>query len=152
MSKLRVILTKDIASLGRAGEVKEVSAGYARNYLIPQGLAVLATPQEIKVWEAKREKLEKEREAKRLEAQKLAQKLEKLTLEIKLPADEKGHLFGSVSQSEIASKLSEAGFEIEKKKIEVEHLKEVGDYQAVVHLEEGVKAQIKIKVTALKKK
>jgi len=144
---MQVILQQDVANLGKKGDLKDVAPGYARNHLFPRGLAVEATPQRLRDWEKRREKEEminrQQEEQARSEAEQLAQK----ELVFKMPAGEGGRLFGSVTPADISARLSEQGFEFDKKDIEIEgQIKSIGEHTAAVRLYPGIKADLAIKV------
>jgi large subunit ribosomal protein L9 len=144
---MQVILKQDVPSLGKKGELKEVASGYARNHLLPRGLAIEATPQRMREWMQRQEKAQlinrQQEENARLQAKKLA--LEELVF--KMPSGEGGRLFGSVTPADIARKLSEAGFNIDKKRIELaEPIKNIGSYKAYVRLHPGIKAEVPLRV------
>ncbi len=142
---MKVILLKDAKGLGKKGEVKEVSDGYARNFLIPRGVAVQATPDELK----KLEKLKAESSAKleklvnTLKAK--ADQLEKLTFTFRLKVGEKGEVFGGVHGKEIEEKLGEAGFP--NARVELERpIKTIGETFVLADLGEKIMAKIRIAV------
>ena len=144
---MKVILLKNIQGIGRADEIKEVKTGYARNFLIPKGLVILATQKEIEKLEAKKEINEKEKAREIEKAKKIKKKLEKIKLNIKVKADEKGKLFGSVGPKQIAEALSEREVEVDEKQIEMQGIKEVGEYLVKVRLAEGVEGKMGIKIS-----
>lgn len=144
---MQVILQQDVTSLGKKGELKEVASGYARNHLLPRGLAIEATPQRLREWKQRQEKAatisRQQEEHARAQAERLSQK----ELIIWMPAGEGGRLFGSVTAADIAQKLAEAGFSIDKKRIELtEQIKSIGSFTASVRLHQGVKADVIVKV------
>lgn len=144
---MKVILTGDVPKLGKKGEVKEVAEGYARNLLFPRGLAEEATPDRLR--EVQRSLELKQRKDERLESENKAKALEmeKMVIKLKSPAGEGGRLFGSITTSDIAGALAEAGYEVDKKKIILpEPIKTLGQHQVVVKLYKGIKAQIKLQV------
>ena len=144
---MKVILEQDVPNLGKKGELKDVAPGYARNHLLPRNLAVEATPQRLKEWEKLKDKSEKEERRLEEQAKALAERLNDHELYFTMPAGEGGRLFGSVTPSDLASKLSEAGYDIDKKKIEIsEPIKNLGNYLATVRLYPGIKTVIKVKV------
>jgi len=147
---MKIILTKDIDSLGKEGITIEVSNGYARNYLIPRRLAIPATKEAQKFYEKKRKKLEEKLTAQKAELEELAKKLESLELIIRVDAQESGKLFGSVTSSNIAEAIKEAlGIEIDRRKIELpEHIKGVGAYEIPIKLHPDVICKVKFKVEA----
>ena len=145
---MEVILKKNVDKLGYANEVVKVKPGYGRNFLIPQGYAVLATPSARKAHEEiMRQKSHKE--AKMLvEAQAVAAKLAEVTLTIGTKAGENGKIFGSVNTVQIADALRKEGFEIDRKslKIKEEPIKELGTYEVEANLYKGVKQTFKFNV------
>lgn len=145
---MEIILKKNVDKLGYANELVNVKPGYGRNFLIPQGYAVLATPSAKKAHtEIMRQKSHKE--AKMLaEAQELAAKIEGLTITIATKAGENGKIFGSVSTVQLAEAIRKAGFEIDRKslKIKDEPIKEIGSFEAEANLYKGVKQAFKFEV------
>ncbi len=144
---MEVILIKDVENLGYTNEIVSVKPGYANNYLLPQGLAKVATPSAKKVL-AENLKQRAHKDAKILaDAQALAAKIEALALVITAKAEE-GKIFGSVTSSDIAAKLADNGIEVDRKSIVVDTVKQVGEYEAVVKLHKEVKAVVKFSVVA----
>jgi large subunit ribosomal protein L9 len=144
---MQVILQQDIPSLGKKGELKEVAPGYARNHLLPRGLAVEATPQRLREWQQRRDKTETASRQQEEKARQQAEKMSQVELLFKMPAGEGGRLFGSVTPADIADKLAEAGFDVDKKKIDLpEPVKSTGSFKAVIRLYPGVKAEVNMKV------
>lgn len=146
---MEIILKKDIEGLGQYGEIKKVKDGYARNYLIPQGLAIHATEEAKKKVETEKANYLKEKEAKLKEIKKIKEKLEKLSLEIFVKTGVSGKVFGSVTAKDVASGIyKKSNIEIDKKDIEIETgaIHELGKFEVKVKLGEGVSANIKLKV------
>ncbi len=144
---MRVILRTDIEKLGKLGDVVDVKPGYARNYLIPKKLAMLATPSNLKVFEHEKRKLEERLNKERFQAKELADKLEALPIEIKVRVGEGDKLYGSVTSSTIASYLKENGFDIDRKKIELDKpIRSIGEYKIPVKLYPGVVATLNVAV------
>ena len=142
---MKIILKQNIEKLGQRGDVREVTDGYARNFLLPQSLALEATPQNIEILERQKEKEVKELEKEKKEAELLGEKLEKLSCTISRQAGEDEKLFGSVTASHIASALKKEGIEIDKKNIELEKsIRELGVYTVLVKLPYEVKAKLKV--------
>ena len=145
---MEIILKKNVDKLGYANELVNVKPGYGRNFLIPQGYAVLATPSAKKAHaEIMRQKSHKE--AKNLaEAQELATKIEGLTITIATKAGENGKIFGSVNTVQIAEALRAQGFDIDRKSIKIkeEQIKEIGTYEAEANLHKGVRPTFKFEV------
>lgn len=146
---LQVILNEDVPNLGRTGDVVKVRAGFARNYLLPRGLAAAANPRNLRAFENQKRIALAGREVQKNAALKLKQQLEALTLQIAAHAGEEGKLFGSVTNLDLERILREHGLEVERRKIIlVEPLKQLGDYSIPVRLEAGVEANLKLTVTA----
>ncbi len=144
---MQIILTQDVPNLGKKGDLKEVAPGYARNHLLPRGLAVEATPQRLRDWKQNQEKEVAANRQHEEQARFLSEKLSLKELYFSMPAGEGGRLFGSVTPADIANKLRAEGFDIDKKKIELsEPVKNVGSYTADIRLYPGVKAEIVVKV------
>jgi large subunit ribosomal protein L9 len=147
---MKVILNKDINTLGEEGDVKEVAKGYARNYLFPRGIALPYTPGMIKLIEARRSEIEARKEQKRLDARGIKEKLDALELSITMPAGANGRLYGAVTSQTIFEELAKNGFQIERKRIELpgSGIKSVGKYKASVRLYENQSAEFVITVIA----
>jgi large subunit ribosomal protein L9 len=142
---MKVIFLKDVPK-GKRGEIKEVADGYARNFLFPKGLALPATPAAMKAVKLLSEE-KAEHQARQLEEQsKMAQELEGKELHFKAKAGVKGRLHGAITTANIAAELSQlTGFEIEKKKVELEEpLRHPGSYEVAVNLGTGSQAKIKV--------
>ena len=143
---MKIILKKDIANLGDAGEVVEVKTGYALNYLVPQGFAAVGTPSALKQHEETiRQRAHKE--AKNIaEAEAKAAKLSAQTVNVPVKVGESGKLYGSVTAAQVAAALVELGFEVDKKNVEVPEIKELGEFEAKVKCYKGVFADVKLNV------
>ncbi|MBE0638685.1 MAG: 50S ribosomal protein L9 [Bacteroidales bacterium] len=147
---MEVILKQDVDNLGYQNEIVKVKNGYARNYLIPQGLAILATETNRKVLaEVQRQKSFKEQKLRK-DAETTQKLLEKLELKIGAKAGTSGKIFGSVNSIQIAEALKEKGYDIDRKKIDVDgdNIKETGTYTAKVHLFREIKAIVNFEVLA----
>ncbi|MEW6215688.1 MAG: 50S ribosomal protein L9 [Nitrospirota bacterium] len=144
---MKVILKDDIKNIGKMGQIVDVADGYARNYLVPKGLAVKANTKNIKSLEyEKRIIQDKARKLKNL-AQDLAYKISTMSLIIKTKAGDEGKLFGSVTTMDIAEALKSEGIEIDKKKIFLEEpIKRLGLYSVNVKLHPEISAQLNIQV------
>lgn len=144
---MKVILQKDVTNLGEAGDQKEVADGYARNYLLPNRLAIRANEGSAKVIEHQR-KLAAIKKDKRVKSmQEVAKSIEGKEVQILVKVGENDKLFGSVTAIDIANALKKDGIEIDKRKIEVgEHIKSLGSYEVKVKLAEGINPKLKIKV------
>ncbi|NCO60416.1 MAG: 50S ribosomal protein L9 [Deltaproteobacteria bacterium CG23_combo_of_CG06-09_8_20_14_all_51_20] len=146
---MKVILQKDIDELGLEGNIAEVKPGYARNYLIPGGLALEATPQNIKVFEQRKKKIAVRQLRAREDAERLRDELSKVVVIMKEKAGEEGKLYGSVTSMDIASSLEKQGITVDRRKIVLESpIKNIGDHSVSVKIYPGVAAQIKVSVIA----
>lgn len=146
---MEVILKEDIANLGKMGEVVRVRDGYARNYLLPHQLVVIANKKNLKAFEHQKRVLATQRERALKEAQSFGDKLSALTLTITVRAGEEGKLFGSVTNMDIEKALRASGFEIERRKIHLdEPIKTLGEYQVPVRLAADLTANVKVAVVA----
>ena len=146
---MRVVLIRDVEGKGFLGDVVDVKDGYARNYLIPRGMALPATEGNIKhVQEILRQRRRKS-EREKARAEETARSLEGMVLEILKPVGEGGKLFGSVTASDVVEKLKEKGIEIERKMVLFPHkIRELGVYPITIRLHREVKVEIKIDVRA----
>jgi len=146
---MEVILKEDIANLGHKNDIVSVKNGYGRNYLIPQGMAVLASPSAKKVHaENLKQRAHKEEKIKN-EAEGVAKTLEGKVFTIGAKASSTGKIFGSVNTIQIAEVLTKEGFTVERKNISLkEDVKELGKYAATVKLHREVKVEISIEVVA----
>ncbi|MEM7163698.1 MAG: 50S ribosomal protein L9 [Bacteroidota bacterium] len=145
---MEVILKQDVDNLGSANEIVTVKAGYGRNFLIPKGMAILATPSMKKVM-AENTKQQAHKAAKvKDEAEAIAAKLEGVSLKIGAKAGESGKIFGSVNTIQLAEALANNGFEIDRKKISIkdEPIKNLGSYTASIKLHKEVSQEIKFDV------
>ena len=132
---MKVLLKVDVDNLGMAGEVQNVSDGYGRNYLIPKGLAVVASPGMMKQADAWRKKAEARREQLRAEYEALSAKIKDVRLSFTARAGENGKLYGSITTSQIADELNAAlGTDIDRRKVGVEPLRQLGEHPVVVRL------------------
>lgn len=145
---MEIILKKDVEKLGYKDDIVSVKNGYARNFLIPQGVAILATESARKVLaENLRQRAHKEEKVK-TEAEAVLAQIEKLELKVGAKAGEKGKIFGSVNNIQLAEALKEAGFDIERRKIQLKEdsIKSLGEYEATIDLHKDVKATLKFEV------
>ena len=144
---MKVILLEEVRGSGKAGDVVNVSDGYARNMLIPRGLAVEATPQNIKQLEKKKEAMAKKFAEDKAAALEMKKKLEETTVEVKAKAGKSGKVFGSVTSADIADALQAMGFDVDKKKIQLDSpIKTLGQDTVNVKLFTEVAAKIKVNV------
>ena len=146
---MKVILLEDVRGSGKSGDVVNVSDGYARNMLIPRGLAVEATPQNIKQLEKKQEAIAKKFAEDKAAALEMKKKLEEITVEVKTKAGKSGKVFGSVTSADIAEALQALGFDIDKKKIQLDSpIKAVGTTDVNVKLFTEVAGKVKVNVVS----
>ena len=142
---MEVILRQAVEKLGHPGDVVKVSSGFARNYLIPRGIAVVATPGNKKQIEQQRQRLEAAEDARREAAQQMAGTIEQISLTFSARVGEEGKLFGSVTASDIVQQLEALGHKIEKRQIDLhEPIKALGVYRVPVRLHADVKPEIKV--------
>ena len=145
---MKVILNKDLATLGEEGDVKDVAKGYFRNYLFPRGIALPYTPQTVKLFEARKEEIEAKKAQKRHDALGLKERLENIELSITMPAGANGRLYGAVTSHTVADELAKQGFQIDRKRIDLAGagIKNAGKYKATVRLYENSQAEIQITI------
>ena len=146
---IEVILREDVKTLGRAGEMVRVKPGYARNYLLPQGLAFEATEGNKKRIAAESRARASRNEAEQGEAQRIADTLGSVKLNLTGKAGEEGKLFGSITSQDIADALAREGHTVDKRRIELEHpIKTVGEHAVTVRLHPEVHAELRVSVAA----
>jgi len=146
---VEVILRKDVADLGHAGDLVHVKPGYARNYLLPHGLALRATEGNRKRFEEERRQIEQAADRERERAQELAKDLEDRSVTFNRRASEEGRLFGSVTSTDIAEALEADGLEIDRRLIRLEEpIKELGVFTVPIRLHADVEPEIKVWVVA----
>lgn len=144
---MKVILKEDIPNLGKAGQIINVKDGYARNFLLPKGLALLADEKNMKLLEYQKKKIEEEAKKKRQDAESVAARLSEIQLNIKAKAGEDQKLFGSITSKDIAEALQKEGFSIDKRQINIpEPIKRIGDYEVEVKLDANVTAKVKVNI------
>lgn len=140
-----VILLEDIPSLGKMGDQVKVSDGYARNYLIPQKKAMLATEKSLKAIEHQKRQVQKQMGKAKKDAERIAQEIESLSCTFAKSVGESGRLFGSVTSMEIEAYLKENGIEVDRKKIHLEEpIKNLGMYTIPIKLHPEITAQLKV--------
>ena len=147
---MKIILNQDVPNLGEEGDVCVVKDGYARNYLLPTGAAVLYNNENLSIFKSRAAAIEKRKVAKREASASLKEKLDSVTLKLVVSASDSGRLFGSVTSLMIQEELAKLGFSIERKRIEVatHTIKQVGMYSARVHLYENESSVIKLDVVS----
>ncbi|MBI2602524.1 MAG: 50S ribosomal protein L9 [Deltaproteobacteria bacterium] len=149
---MKVILSKDVESLGSMGSIVNVKDGYARNYLIPRSFAIVANDANRKELEHRKKVIEIRKEKILKEMKALAQKIGKIKLVVSKQVGEEERIFGSVTTAEIAEMLTQKGFEVSKKVIHFsEEIKKLGTYTAEVKLHPEVTASVKVKIEAAEK-
>jgi len=142
---MEIILLEDIPSLGKVGDLVKVSDGYGRNYLIPNKLAIKATPKNQKKLEHEKRFAQEKTEKVKRDAEKLANRIKEFSCTINKPVGESGKLFGSVTSKEIEQQLNENGFQIDRKNIELEEpIKSLGVYTIPIRLHPEVTANLKL--------
>lgn len=146
---MQLILTEDVPSLGIAGELVKVKQGFGRNYLLPQGKAMLATPGRMKQLEHQR-RVVAEKQRKEVSAhEEVARAVAKVELLFEMQASSEGKLFGSVTNSDIAERLAQAGIQVDRRKIELsEPIKQVGEHSASLRLHREVVVALPVKVVS----
>jgi len=144
---VKVILKAKVKGVGNAGEVKDVSDGYARNYLLPRGLAVIADANALKALEQQQQLAEKRDERELAGSQILKEKIEKLNLNYQVKAGEGGRLFGSVTGKDIADEMARMGIKVDRRKIMLaEPIRQLGNYEIEIRLHPQVTAILKLSI------
>lgn len=142
---MKVILIKDTPGLGEEGEAKDVTPGYARNYLFPRGLAVEDSPFNRNAMKEQRKKIEIRKVNKREEAKKLAEQLSMISLNIPAAVGKNDRLFGAIHEADIIKALESQGYRLEKKNIQLsEPIKSLGVYKIPIKIYEDIKAELKV--------
>jgi large subunit ribosomal protein L9 len=146
---MKVILKQDVKGLGREGDLKEVKDGYARNFLLPTGKALVADKGAVTNWERHREQREERDRSVRADAEATAERLRELKLQVPVKAGEKGRLFGAVTAHQIADLIREEGIELDRHALHLrEPIKALGDYKIDVRIMPGVEAAVAVSVVA----
>jgi large subunit ribosomal protein L9 len=146
---VEVILRDDVPSLGKIGQVVRVKPGYARNYLFPRGLAVEANRKNLHVLEHQKRVIAAKADRERKSAEGVAQKLNGLKLTVAARAGEEGRLFGSVTNIDVERLLTEKGFQVERRRIELaDPIKQLGTYPIVIQVGRDVRATVELTVVA----
>ena len=149
MKNVEVLLRENVESLGMCGDVVKVAPGYARNYLVPYGKAVQATPENKKLMDRRRVRLEAEAAIKNAEMDAWIATLSALTLTTSERADETGRLYGSVSATSIVALLAEKGHTVEERNVRLEApIKQVGEHKVIVHVHGDKEAEMTVNVLA----
>jgi len=146
---IEIILRDDVPSLGFKDDIVRVRDGYALNYLIPQGLAIMATPSAKKSLAENLRQAARKREAIKGEAQRVAELLNALNLTIPMLVGKGGRIYGSITPLQVANQLKESGFDIDRRKIVVpEDIKEVGDYTIKIILHKEVQVELRVSIVS----
>ena len=146
---MKVILKHDVKGLGREGDLKEVKDGYARNFLLPTGKAVIADKGAVANWERHRDQREDRDRALKADAEATAEKLRELTIEIPVKSGERGRLFGAVTSHQIAELIRREGIELDRHALHLrEPIKTLGDHKVDIRLMPGVEAAVTVSVVA----
>ncbi|HEV8340904.1 MAG TPA: 50S ribosomal protein L9 [Candidatus Binatia bacterium] len=144
---MEVILKEDIPNVGKMGDVVRVRDGYARNYLLPRGLVLIANKKNLKSFEHQKRVVAAQKERVLKQAQALTEKLSQISLVIAVKTGEEGRLFGSVTNMDIEKALKTKGFNVERRRIHLDQpIKALGDYELPVRLTSDVTAMLKISV------
>jgi large subunit ribosomal protein L9 len=144
---MEIILREDIKGLGYKDDIVTVKGGYGRNYLIPQGLAIIASPSNKKMIEENIRQASHKAEKVKKDAEDIAAKLEGVVLEIPAKAGESGKIFGAVTTLQLADALKEKGFDIDRRRISLnQEVKQLGEYTAEIDLHKEVKQDISVQV------
>jgi large subunit ribosomal protein L9 len=142
---MKVILREDVKGKGSAGDIIEVKSGFARNFLVPRGLAYIATEQSVKMYAAEKYQKAKKSEQLHIEAERKKAEIEKISLTTAVKVSEDGRLFGSVTSHVIADLLREKGYDFNHRKILLEEpIKELGVYEVGISLVPEVEAKVKV--------
>ncbi len=145
---MKVLLCEDVEDLGWYGDVVSVKDGYARNYLLPQGLAVVPSESKIRAMAEEKAHRTEQRNLVRAQLEKLAEAVKDASLEMMVTANELGHLFGSVTEHDIAEKLREKGFEIKDAMVRLSggHIKELGTYEVGLKIAQDLRVTVHVRV------
>ena len=145
---MKIILLEDVKKIGKRFDVKEVSDGYAKNFLFPKGLAEVATPFALKELEKKKDAMEKEEHETVKHLDEIARKINERSLEFPIKTGANGEVFGSVTKEMILKGLRDTGLtRTERVEIKIERpLKELGEHKVEVYLKKGIKAELKVKL------
>lgn len=147
MEHIKVILLRKVSKLGSIGDVVNVKPGYARNYLLPQKIALRATKENMKYFEEQKERINKENEAAKAEAQKIAEKMDNLAIALVRQASEKGQLYGSVTSRDIAAAVKELGYKVSAGQVNLNApIKNLGVYEFSIDLHPEVSVVVQLSV------
>lgn len=146
---MEVILREDIKGIGYKNDTVKVKPGFGRNYLIPQGIAILANKSNRMMIDENIRQAAHKAEKLQTDAEAIASSIGELTLEIKTKAGESGKIFGSITAIQVADALKEKGFDVDRKKISVDTIKEIGEHKAVIDFHKNVHHEITLNVVAV---
>lgn len=145
--KQQLLLLQDVDALGQKGEIVSAKPGYVRNFLLPQGFAVIATPNTIRKQERLRAERAKQAVVDRKESEELALQIEGTTLQTRVKVDPEGHMYGSVSAADIAQLFQEKGLPVERKSVQLNKpIKETGVHKISLKLKEGITASCQLQI------
>jgi len=142
---MKIILLQDVKNIGKKGQIKDVSDGYARNFLLARNLAMVASPGAIAHVQADQTKMAAQESQREHELKKIAENLNGKKIVLKVRAKD-NKLFGSISAKEIANQIEKIGFHIPEKSIAIGHIKELGEYEVKIELDRDISATIKLSV------
>ncbi len=147
MKKQKLLLLEDVKALGRSGDLVQVRAGYGRNYLLPNSLAIFADERTVELQEQLQKKRKLKAEEDRKEAEAIAARFQEFSLQMKVKVDAESNLYGSVTAHEIAAELKEKGFALERHNVALARpIKSLGTHQVTLKLDEGVTAAFTLEV------
>lgn len=145
---MKIILKENMKNLGKQGEVVMVKDGYANNFLFPKGMAILATPGNIKMMEENNRQGAMKREKMKADALAKSESMKDMVITIATKAGANGKIFGSITPLQVAQALKVKGYEIDRRKIEIDDVKVLGSYEAIVNLHREVSVTIKVEVVS----
>ncbi len=150
---MQLVLTEDVANLGKQGDLVEVKAGYGRNYLVPNGLATIPTEHNLRLLDRYKQRVQQAREAKIADLKNMAEQIQRLTLTIEANANEEGHLYGSVGAPEIVKALKAQNLVVEPEMVRLEGpIRECALYAVKIHLGYEIDSEVKVLVVRLQEK
>jgi len=149
---MKLLLRESLKGVGKRGDTVEVSDGYARNYLLPNGLAIVASAFAQRQLEGEKRAYDARMERERVHAQEVADAIGKVQLTIPMRASEEGHLFGSVTPKIVTEAFEKEGITLNPRQVELEsdHIRELGTYSFIIHLMEGVEVKSRVWIVAEK--
>jgi large subunit ribosomal protein L9 len=145
---MKIILKENLKNLGHQGDVVEVKNGYANNYLFPRGLALMATASNLKMHEENNRQGALKREKMKTDALAMSEQLKEMSITIGTKAGANGKIFGSITPLQVAQALKTKGFDIDRRKIEINDVKTLGSYEATLNLHRDVTVNIVVEVVA----